>query len=634
MLVSTNSSDHDDGKSLVIVRRNVEVVISEDGVSPFSLVMPPYEDMEEVEALQHKHFSMHEWSVSTNGPVIASLRYERSRLEKKSSHFGSSSTFLNRLANLASVTGDLEDEADYLSKAVELDRDDFFSNRQIENLLARHLDDDARRLLLTKDLSTNLYANLRLATMHALRNEVSVASNYVDAALVIDPLDFGARLFEGALNIWNGQYDRAVLSFRIASERRPNSASLHTNLAVAYIKLGRRDKAIKSLKMAVAIDPFSLNALTLLADLANALDQSEDAIPSLRYYLRFEQKQHGVWARLARALLKIGETSEAIAATKRQASLIDDSDSWNNLGIAYYAKGDLQKAVESFKHAMELSKTTETDAYCLAARNFASVIARRLPASDVIRFIDETVTDSNAARFAARPELASIFLIKLNSLIKSRRLSEAATYGEDMMTWVNADADLAPAVATGLMALYSLNEGGSERALQLAREFSDRALNGSFHRSDNRSELLNNIAFVFAENGEVGEAERHLQAISAVIHESPYTVATSGLVHFKKGHFQRASLLYEEALRLCLRAEDKIRIRQKWNLELGKAAIELEPKKAVRYLTKAKNESDGEEGIARQAASILKALSLGATQLPKHIVLPSLQISKDKPEES
>jgi len=59
--------------------------------------------------------------------------------------------------------------------------------------------------------------------------------------------------------------------------------------------------------MAVAIDPLSVNAVIFLADLSNALGRSEEAIPSLRYFVRYEQKNATVWARLSRALLEIGE---------------------------------------------------------------------------------------------------------------------------------------------------------------------------------------------------------------------------------------------------------------------------------------------------------------------------------------
>jgi len=45
-------------------------------------------------------------------------------------------------------------------------------------------------------------------------------------------------------------------------------------------------------------------------------------------------------------------------------------------------------------------------------------------------------------------------------------------------------------VATGLMSLYTLNGWGSERALELARNFSDSAVHGSIEDTDIRSQLI------------------------------------------------------------------------------------------------------------------------------------------------
>lgn len=606
MLIPAKSNDV---KSLFIEGQPIEVVISEDGASPLSLVMPPYEDMAEIKALQGQHFSIKEWSLVAQAPMVEMLGFARARLLKKYEKYSRSPTYLNRMANLASIAGDFVEEEKYLREASGLTRDDFISNRLIENLIARHRQDEAEILLATKDLTKSLYANLRLAAMYALRSEISQATERVAAALEIDPLDFGARLFDGALKLWGGDYERAILSFRIASERRPNSAALHTNMAVAYVRTNRQDKALQCLKMAVAIDPLSLNAVTFLADIAYAINRNEDAVPSLRYFIRYEQKNSSVWARLARALLRIGETSEAIAAIKRQASLEDHSEVWNNLGIAYHVKGDAQNSIKSFKHAMELSSTIDEYGFCAAARNAAALISRTHPPEQVIKFIDEVLRPENEKIFATGRDLATIFIIKLQSMVKARKIKESARFGEELMAWDQATPELVSRVATFLLSLYSLNEGGASRALQIAKEFSELALHGKFQYLETRPQLLNNIAFVLAEHGEIKEAERHLQAISSEIHKNPYPTATSGLLHLKKGNLERADQLYSEALRLCVSSEDKNRIKQKWNLEIGKVLIASEPKKALRFLSRARDSAEGEEGIAVQAVALIKSIT-------------------------
>ena len=595
-------------KALVLEKQPIEVVVSEDSVSPLLLVLPPYEDIAEVKALQGTHISAKEWSFIAQAPIWTMLEIEKKRLERKYERFADSSVYLNRLANLASIAGDFSGEEQYLRDASKLKPDDFISNRIIENLIAQHRGDEAEALLSRKDLTSNLYANLRLAAIYARREQISQAAERVATALKIAPFDFGARLFDGALKLWKEDYAGAILSFRVASESRPNSAALRTNMAVAYVRMNRTDKALQSLKVAVAIDPLSLNAVTLLADVAYAQGQNEDAIPSLRYFVRYEQKTSTVWGRLARALLTMGETNEAIAAIKRQASLDDDSSVWNNLGVAYLVKGDRQKSLEAFKHAMMLSTDENAYGFCIAARNITSLIASHHRPNETVMFIDNIVRADNKNLFASRPELASIFVVKFQSLVRANRNVEAAKLGEEILIWNQTSSGLAFRIAAGLLALYSLNEGGAERALQIATQFSERALHERIDDSEARGHLINNIAFVFIEHGMLSEAERYLQAISADIHKQPYPTATSGLLHLRKGHLDRAEKLYGESLRLCTNLEDKARIRQKWNLEIGRTMIEFEPRRALRYLVNAKDEAGAEKGLSQQAAKLIATL--------------------------
>ena len=126
-------------KVLVVEPSPVEVVVNEDGVSPLSFVMPPYEDLAEIEALKGRHFSLKHSSLLAQASLVEMFREERARLVQKRHKFERSPTFLNRLANLSAIVGDLDKEAGYLSEALELGADQFLSNKVVENLLARDL---------------------------------------------------------------------------------------------------------------------------------------------------------------------------------------------------------------------------------------------------------------------------------------------------------------------------------------------------------------------------------------------------------------------------------------------------------------------------------------------------------------
>ena len=64
-------------------------------------------------------------------------------------------------------------------------------------------------------------------------------------------------------------------------------------MAVAYARLGLSDKAMVSLKKAVALAPLNATAVFLLADFAFEYGRDEDAVPGLRYLLRIRAEVAG-----------------------------------------------------------------------------------------------------------------------------------------------------------------------------------------------------------------------------------------------------------------------------------------------------------------------------------------------------
>lgn len=599
-----------DEKSLEVAPQRIEIVLSEDGIAPVSLFLPPYKDMAEISTLTAQNFSVKEWVPNLEAPMRDFLVRERTRLAKKMEEFGSSRTYWHRLANVAALAGEFQGEADYLAEVANLQADEFVCNRIGENLIARHLGERAEHYFAGLDLSRNLHANLRLASFHILRGELNEAAARLKVGLQIDPIDFGARLLDGALKCVMGRFAEAIASYKIAGQARQNSVALHTNMAVAYVPMGRIRKALQHLRKAVAIDPLNSNAVTLLADLTFKLGNSEEAIPSLRYFVRFEQKNAAVWARLARALLEIGEHNEAIAALKRQGSVEDSTEVWNNLGVAYHLRGDETQALKSFNHAVSVADDINAEGYLLAARNLANAMVKERTGELVLRFVDGVVVPENQELFASNKSASGIFAAKMTALVKLRRNVEAVRYGEELLGGAELHPQTKAWIASVLMSLYAINFSDRDRSMQLANEYSAKLAQLSNDQDWSSTQLHNNIAFVYAEFGDLEDAARHLQNISHLIHKEPYPTATLGLVHLKRGHLERANELYSDALRLCLNANDKARIRQKWNLEMGKALLSSDVRRASRFFIKAKDEKDGEPALGTQAIELLRPINL------------------------
>lgn len=593
---------------LTVSPQNVQVVVAEEGSNPLALVLPPIEDLAEIDALKHSHISVLEISTQHVERREQAFGEQLENQKRKLERFAASPTFLNRLANLAAAAGDRDQEAHFLELARAVGDDSFFAHRIGDNLVARGRDEDAEALFSSLDLGNDVQANLKLAMFHLRRENFDLAEERIRKALEIDPISFAARLFSGGLALARREYDRAIHAFRIAAAERPTSSALHSNMAIAYVGLDMYDKALSSLKRAVALDPLNANIVILLADLTNKLKLHEEAIPSLRYFLQFEQKRPGIWSRLARACLEIGKFDEAIEALRRQASLGDNSSIWNNLGVAYARKKDSSRALRAFKYAMELDKPNMSRTYFLAARNIAQAFADQSRVEEVLRFTRSTIAADKDDICRTDDWLWDIYAFHMHALRASGETDEFRKTAMSILVHGDTAQPLKGWVVAGLLAYLALYEEKSGNALRLFSECKNWIDNFASHDVSRRAVLYNNVAFAFAEAGKLDEAERYLARISDRVHKDAYPTATLGLLNIRRGNLEKGMERYEEAIHLANRQEDKVRLRQKLNLELARFWSATEPSKARRLFEKVIAATDGEKALLRQAKQELHAL--------------------------
>nr|WP_315467655.1 tetratricopeptide repeat protein [uncultured Undibacterium sp.] len=598
-----------DSTNIHVSRENVELVISEDESSPLSFVLPPLDDLIEIKNFTNKSISIKDWTTVQSNLNNEKFGLELNKLQRKIERYPDSATIYNRLANFAHLKGDLQTEGYYLGQAKKLSSEKYFLHRIGDNLIARNLDKEAEVLFNEMDLFEDSYANLRLASLLVGRGKYEEALGYVQRSVELDTTDYGARLFQGALRLVLGNPREAISSFRIASEERPTSSVVYTNLALAYLHLDLDDKAMSSLRRAVALNPLNSNALVMFADLAFKSDSNEDVIPSLRYFLEFEQKSSALWARFARALLAIGKFDESISALKRQAAIEKSSAVWNNLGVAYHRKREYKKAFSAFQYAMSLDSQTPGKNFYLAARNTAVTFSHNESKKELLKFIEMVIASDTHGKILVDKVLCDIVCLQIHTFAKNGKMENAVRISERLYPDEHVVIQLRVFAATGLLSFYSLSHNSRMKALELV-DYSIGLLD-QIPLADTylRDRLLNNIAFVFAEFGMINMAEKYISRISSQIHVLPYPTSVLGLIHFRKGNIEKAKLLYEEALKLALDQTDKVRIRQKMNLELGIHYQTIDISRAFRFLSKVIDVSDGDSQLVDRAKSVLSSIN-------------------------
>ena len=593
---------------LIVPQQPLRSVLSDDETNPLALVLRPEGELDEIALLKGTHVSVQEHADAKSIERAQLFQQALDSEERKSSRFFDSPTFLNRLANLARAAGNLEKERELLSEARLLTSDTFFTHRYANNLLSRGAENEAEKLFASLAATNDVYALLKLAALHVRRWDMTKAREIVTRAVALDPLDFGVRLFEGGLCLAAGEYDRAIHCFRIAAEERPTSSVLFENMASAYLKLGQHEKGYAALKRSVVLDPLNTAALFVLADEAFRMKRDDDVITPLRFYLESEQTNPAAFARLARAYMQIGDMDSALKALRQQASIDDSSAVWNSIGVVRAVQHDTVKALECFKFAVEKANTDEDPDALHATRNIAQVFASRLLITKLVNFTTTVVQLDVNGLFRQHEKLADIYAFHLNGLRLKKRIDEYLSLAESLLNREDTAVTLAAWVLSSIVAYYALNEGLPEKAeAAIAKWFPGIAqrlgkdLNRQFM-------LVNNMAFAFAEAGQLEQAEKFLSKITRSVHREPYSTATLGLIDIRKGNIERGESRYREAIALARVMPEKARLRQKLALELGRYWMPRNPSKARRYFERVTTIPRGEPSLVAQAKRALASL--------------------------
>ncbi len=602
---AVNGSD----MSLQVERKPLQLFLHAGETEILTFVLPPMDDLDEVRVLGEQHAHLERLNANASLNFYQDFKLEKALLEQKYDDFKHSPTYLNRLAGFAAILGDRDAEARYLSLARERTSDALIAHRQGENLIVRNLDAEAEQVFAGLDLSADLYANIRIASLKVRRDDIQGARRSIDAALHIDPIDYSARIFDGAMCIIEGRIPEAIQSFRVALESRPNSASAYANMAIAYKLVGLIHKALAAVKRAVALDPINPYFVGLLSDVAHEIGEDADALASLRYYIQVDPSRPDMWSRVARACFRLKLFNDAEYALKREGAIKDSVAVWNNLGVCYHRRKEYRRALSAFKHAFLLNPGSRSHDVFLAARNATQTLSDMSLYEEAVEFSSQVINFDVDNYLIRSPGLSDIYSLQIHGYLKLGRYSAATAAGRDILRQDGVSSDLIVWVVASLVGQMSLRgDFNSDIDSLIASYWTDSVRAGVSERQWFR--FINNVAFAFAEAGNIPMAEKAMRSISSRIGSDAYPTATQGLVHMRKGNVEKAAGLYEKAIILADSASDKARIRQKLNLELGRIYAETNAKKSKRLLEKVVGVKGGERQLEIAAEILLRKIRM------------------------
>lgn len=585
-----------------------------DGDDAVILALPSALEIDEITSPEIVDFAL-----QVHDPICTEsaeqLDDEIQNLELKRARFKDSVKILTHLSHLSNLAGNLGDSESYLLEARQLKNSNFIEHELGNVYIDREEPETAWSIYNNCDLSKDIRANLRLAFILSKQNKILEAKKYVDNAICIDATDYSARMFEGAIELWNGSWERAIRSFKVAAEERDTSSALFVNLAAAYWALGQKQKSTQALKRAHFLDPLNINATLFLSDVLFLEGMPQNCIPLVKATLEFYPLNSALWARYARAFYETGKRQEdskryfldALEALKRQAQLSESFGVWNNIGVVYAALQDHGKARRFFGQALTLASQAQ-QAPEIPLSNLVTSFINSREYKNAYKLTEEylsSIEDKNPVT-TVQTQLLIQNMIALEAIGER---TQAASRAEKLLTGQFEEIEDELEFIVHLLFFRTIVEPN----WTVIEKYLPRAI--EIIRTQNISEAAksrasNNIIFALLTFGDLEQAQSLITHVAPLVHIDPFVTATYGLFHIKKGNLERAEELYTEAVALASTRINKNRIKQRMNLELGKANAQLGySSKAVRMLSRAAKQKDGYKSASTEAQEMIRQLA-------------------------
>jgi tetratricopeptide (TPR) repeat protein len=277
-----------------------------------------------------------------------------------------------------------------------------------------------------------------------------------EKAMLLDPNLADAQAAMGMIFNATGEYESAVVAFRRAIERNPNTDSYYAGLAFAHEQLGRYGDAEATYQAGVAHRPYNWLGYYSLAKFLFLRNRYAEAIEMSKCVVDLVPDSYPGYNILGAAYYHLDRTEEALGALAKSMELRPNYGAASNLGAVYFSEGQYDLAVEAFRKALGFNKRIHAVWGNLGAalRWFGDVQASREAFEQAIRLAE---TD-----------------LKINPR-NGRSLANLASYwggvgdGERCRTLVEEALELAPDNSRVLLQATSIFEedlADRDRALQ------------------------------------------------------------------------------------------------------------------------------------------------------------------------
>jgi len=323
----------------------------------------------------------------------------------------------------------------------------------------------------------------------------------------------------------NGDYDRAEVELRSATELQPASSESYFNLGFVLIHQGKPDEAERPLLMALGRNPSSVPIRRILAGLYCQLDRWDDAqeqyaaIAKLRPDERRFTQESAVVHMLAGRYSKALETLASLGGETAESAFTRMLNAGAELRL-----GRTEVAVDQARRIPSFSDETPIEAMLDTVSLFGET---RL--ETMYRALLEELIDGGG-----RSEAIYLFL---GRLLEHAQEQQAALEAFEHALAVNPDNSLTHYYLGAILELMDMHDDAAthlKRAIEIAPE---------------KAEYYNHLGYMYAEqNTHLDEAFELLTNALELEPDNGYFLDSMGWIYYRKGQFDKALEYVRRAL--------------------------------------------------------------------------------------
>jgi tetratricopeptide (TPR) repeat protein len=188
------------------------------------------------------------------------------------------------------------------------------------------------------------------------------AELYLNQAVKLDPKNTHAHRFLGVVFAQQGQWEKALDSFKKSIKADPKNAIAYSNIGNVFLELKQYEEAIENYEKAISLNPRDGEVWSNKGNALAALKHYEEALTQYDKALALNPQYAEAWSNKGNSLSKLQRYEEALTEYDKALALNPQyAEAWSNKGNALNELKRYQQALLSYQQAISInSKHAET----------------------------------------------------------------------------------------------------------------------------------------------------------------------------------------------------------------------------------------------------------------------------------